>query len=122
MSRNQFDKDKKLAILGFVCAALIICGIVIAKGQIVSRIKPVIAGAQIDEKKLTIVPENEEIRLVYCISESDNGSTCEWGNSREFNLEHDGTYYSFVKNLDTGAISEPYELLYKYIDFSKLGI
>ncbi len=122
MSNGTFSKDKKLAICGCVCAVLILGGIYIVKNQIASRLKPVIEIAKINERTLTIIPASEENRLVYCVTESINSSNCDWGNSREFNLEHDGTYYSFIKNLDTGAVSDPFEMPYKYIDFSKLGL
>ena len=121
-SKSEKDRDKKIAICGFVSAMLILSGVIIARNQIFDRIKPKIEGLNIDERVLTIVPENEELRLVYCVSESTSSAGCKWENTREFDLEHDGTYYSFIKNLDNGTVSDPFELPYKYVDFSELRI
>ena len=69
--------------------------------------KPEISTFEINESQLIIIPEDESLRLEYCISKTPSPSGCEWEYSNEFSLSTEDIYYAFIKNIDTGTISNP---------------
>ncbi|MBR5389307.1 hypothetical protein IK146_01985 [Candidatus Saccharibacteria bacterium] len=101
-------KSEHRAIVYVVGAILVIVALAIfISTRLSAGPKPEISSLEIDESILTIIPKDDSSRLVFCITKTPSPSGCKWEETNVLSLSPEDTYYAFIKNIDTGAISNP---------------
>lgn len=117
---QEKPKSRKTLIFYVVAGILVIVALsIFISVRSAAGPKPKIKMLSLDGQTLTVEPEDENLRLVYCLMKTPSYSGCDWKNSRELELEAEDTYYVYIKNLDTGTVSDPETFEFKLIDFSK---
>ena len=105
MSNN---KSKQYAIVYVVGAILALVALAIfISVRLSAGPKPIISSVYTEESTIYVVAEDESLNLVYCAAKTPSPSSCEWEDSHKLKPTTEGTYYIFIKNIDTGSISSP---------------
>lgn len=112
-----------IAILGII--PLLGISILIILLNQTKPLLPEVGLLYIDDYMLTVHPSehyqeqssNNE-QLVYCLNTEANPSTCNWQDSNKFQIEHNYTYFVYIKSLDTSLISEPETFNHSIPDYS----
>jgi hypothetical protein len=109
---------KEPIIYAILAVAVLVGLIIISSGVKVAR--PEVATPSLNGNLLTINATDTNNEYVYCVTKTEDASTCQWENSREFSLHDDGVYFLYVKSISTALVSAPRQFNFQKVDYTKL--
>ena len=114
MSNNKTKQHIIVYIVGTIIA--IVSLTIFISVRLSTGPKPIISSVYSDGAELFVIAEDDSTSYNYCAAKTPSPSNCEWNDSRELKLPSEGTYYIFIKNINTGAISSPETFEYVRLD------